>query len=396
MITLRTPKELQTIEMGLPSLHVSSWWIANYGAESWNELGKIPREDWVAYLRWFRDVLDLPVRNEKRLERIEPLNTGVHKLHLLEGDQKTCIFARKVILATGIQGGGEWHTPSFITETLPKQRYAHTSETIDYDSLKGKNIAILGGGASAFDNAQYALGRGVETVSVFMRRDEIPSVNPIRFMEQTGVVPRFSSLDDAAKYQIMSSFLLRNQPPTNDTFQRSAAWEGFSLHLGSPWTGVKDTDRGVAVTTPKGEFVFDFLVLSTGMLTDVNLRPELADVAPLIACWKDRYDAPEDQRNRLLDMHPYLGPGFQFTAKLETDADKLHGLFSFNYSALLSLGLSAAALTGLPHALPKLVQGVADQLFQDDQAAWMEDYLQYDDVEFVSEWSPDSKVRKQA
>ena len=70
------------------------------------------------------------------------------------------------------------------------------------------------------------------------------------------------------------------------------------------------------------------------------------------------------------------------------DAAFLHGIFAFNYSALVSLGLSASALTGLPYALPKLAEGVANQLFLDDSDAWLSDYLAFDEPEFSSEWTP--------
>ena len=45
-----------------------------------------------------------------------------------------------------IKGGGEWHIPDFIkTAGVPRSMYAHTSEAVDFDALKGKRIAILGG-----------------------------------------------------------------------------------------------------------------------------------------------------------------------------------------------------------------------------------------------------------
>ena len=67
-------------------------------------------------------------------------------------------------------------------------------------------------------------------------------------------------------------------------------------------------------------------------------------------------------------------------------ADRLHGLFAFNYSGLISLGLSASALSGLKQALPRLVGGVADQLFLDDQESILADYLAYDEPEFIGRW----------
>lgn len=385
MITLRTPKELLSIDCGVPSLTFREWWVAQHGEQGWRDIDKIPRQDWMAYLKWYRDVLDLPVRNETKVNRIVPVGGGEHELHLLTPSGPQTIKARKVVLATGIQGGGEWHTPDFVKEALPKSRYAHTSEDIDYEALKGRRVAILGGGASAFDNAQHALNRGVAKACVFMRREKMPRINPIRFMEKTGVVPRFLSLDDATKYEVISHFVRLNQPPTNDTFQRSASWPGFELHLGSPWLSVTDTADGVEVETPKGRFTYDFVVLSTGMLTDVKLRPELNDVAEYIARWSDRFDAPEDIRNPLLDIHPYLGDGFEYLPRTEAGGEKVHGLFAFNYSALMTHGLSASALTGLPYALPRLARGVADQLFLDERQTWLDDYLDYDDVEFVAE-----------
>ncbi|MDJ0921357.1 MAG: NAD(P)/FAD-dependent oxidoreductase [Henriciella sp.] len=389
MITLRTPKHLTSIDLGVPSLTFRAYWVAQHGQDSWDAIDKIPREDWLDYLKWYRDVLDLPIENNTKLKRVEPEAKGLYRLHLKGRDGDREVLARKVVLATGIQGGGEWHTPDFIKQSLPKSRYAHTSEAIDYAGMKGKKIAILGNGASSFDNAQHALKLGVGSVDVFVRRKVIPSVNPIRFMEQTGLVPRFAAMDDASKYEIITSFIKRSQPPTNDTFTRSAAWPNFSLHLGAPWDSVRETEDGVEVVTPQGTFTFDFLVLSTGLVTDHALRPELASVSDKIALWKDRYQAPDEARLPLLDAHPYLGAGFEFLPKTAEDADALYGLYAFNYSALVNFGLSAAALTGLGYAIPKLANSIANQLFLDDQAEWMQDYLAYSEPEFVSDWTPE-------
>ncbi len=292
------------------------------------------------------------------------------------------------MLATGIQGGGEWHVPSFVADALPRSAYAHTSERVDYRALSGRRIAILGGGASAFDNASTALDDGVAEAHVFVRRPALPRVNPIRFMEANGVIPRYPALSDAQKYEVMASFFDRNQPPTTDMFERAASHPGFRLHLGSPWTGVERTGDGIRVTTPKGTFTYDFLVLSTGLVTDPALRPELRLVADGIARWADHYAPPADVANPVLDAHPYLGPGFQFLPRRPEDVERLHGLFAFNYSALISHGLSAAALSGLKYALPRLVGGVADQLFLDDADAMLADYHAYAEPEFAGEWQP--------
>lgn len=395
MMTLRTPKELTSIDLGVPSLTFRSWWEAQHGAEGWASLGKIPRQEWMAYLRWYRRVLDLPVRNETRLEMIEPRG-GVHRLTVSGPQGRETLLARKVIMATGIQGGGQWHTPDFIREALPSTRYAHTSEAIDYSRLRDRRIGILGAGASSFDNAQDALGKGVAEAHVFVRRKSLPSVNPIRHMERWGLTGRFACLTDADKYRVMASFFARNQPPTNDTFERAARHPGFALHLGSPWLSVTETSDGVEVATPAGKFTFDFLVLSTGLITDPKLRPELSLIEADIARWRDRHAADDALANPLIDDHPYLGPAFQLTGRDDAGAARLHGLFAFNYSGLISLGLSASALSGLKYAIPRLVEGVANQLFRDDSHEALTAYFDYNEQEFVGVWPAQPAESKSA
>lgn len=139
MVTLRTPKHLTSIDLGIPSLTFRSWWEAQAGPEGWAAMDKIPRGEWMNYLRWYRQVLRLPVINEVKLKLIEPGEEGLHRLHIAgPGAPSGLLLARKVVLATGIQGGGEWHVPPLIAGNLPEHLYAHTSEAIDFSALKGK------------------------------------------------------------------------------------------------------------------------------------------------------------------------------------------------------------------------------------------------------------------
>ncbi|MET0238497.1 MAG: NAD(P)/FAD-dependent oxidoreductase [Sphingobium sp.] len=380
MITLRTPKHITSIDHGIPSLTFRAWYEAQFGADGWDALDKIPRGQWMQYLRWYRRVLDLPVVNDTRVTRIEPVGGGIYRVHT----NRDAYLARKVVLATGIQGGGNWHVPPMIEEALPPHLYAHTSGPVDYGALVGKRIAILGGGASAFDNAQFGLKAGVAQAHVFIRRKIFQRVNPIRHMEATGITGRYIGLSDAEKYRFMASFFSRNQPPTNDTFDRACALPGFFLHLGAPWLDVAQTPDGqVEVTTPHGSEIFDFVLLSTGLMTDPALRPELADVADEILRWRDRYDPPEDLRNAMIDDHPYLDAGFQYQGKTAEASARLRGLFAFNYSGLVSLGLSASALSGLKYALPRLVEGIVGDLFVEDAGPLLDEHIAYDEEEFT-------------
>jgi len=395
MMTLRTPKHLTAIDLGIPSLTFRSWWEAQHGAEGWEKVDKIPRGEWMNYLRWYRSVLKLPVVNDVKLKRIEPLERGLHRLQVEgAGIPSGRLLARKVVLATGIQGGGEWHVPPLIKNKLPSRLYAHTSERIDMEALKGKKIAILGGGASAYDNANFALMNGVAEAHVFVRRKEMPRINPIRQMEGSGMIERFPSLSDGDKYAVMSHFFKHNQPPTNDTYERAVSWPGFQLHLGAPWLDVEVVGEQAVVTTPQGKFAFDFLIISTGLITDPALREELRSVEKHIARWSDRYEAPAAVANSLLDAHPYLSPGFEFQSRDEEGIDRLHGLYSFNYSAMVSCGLSASALSGMRYAIPKIVSAIADSLFHDNREEILNNFYGYDEREFTGTWPKEAELAK--
>nr|WP_239530139.1 NAD(P)/FAD-dependent oxidoreductase [Sporolactobacillus spathodeae] len=388
MRTLRTPKDLTPIDFGIPSLTFRAWWEAQYGAESWHALDKIPRTDWMNYLKWYRKILNLPVHNEICLRLIEPEQNGIYTLHIEgKGAPAETLRARKVILATGVQGGGAWYVPDFIKEGLPKNLYAHTSEAIDFSKLKGKCLAILGGGASAFDNAAAALAQNVNEVHVFVRRKALGRINPIRQMEPSGLINHFHTLNDAEKYAVMARFFSLNQPPTTDMFNRAAAYPGFYLHLGAPWLNVCEKDGRAAIQTPHGRFTFDYLIISTGLRTDPALRPELRLIADHIVRWGDRYSAPEAIKSPMLDAHPYLSEGFAFQGKEEATNKMLRGIFSFTYAAMVSCGLSASALSAMKYSLPRVVRAITDQLFEDDKNSYLNSYFTYDVPEFQGQTS---------
>ena len=52
MEELRTPKVLNGMDFGCPSLSVQAWYTARHGAAAWAGLERIPRQAWAEYLRW--------------------------------------------------------------------------------------------------------------------------------------------------------------------------------------------------------------------------------------------------------------------------------------------------------------------------------------------------------
>ena len=134
MITLRTPKHVTGPDLGLPNLTIQAWYEAQHGEGSWDGMGLIPKETWAAYLAWYRQILELPVRAETRVLEVgwdEAEGQLWADVQSVTSGQRERLWARRIVLATGIEGSGQWSVPAFIREALPRERYAHTRDDID-------------------------------------------------------------------------------------------------------------------------------------------------------------------------------------------------------------------------------------------------------------------------
>ena len=101
MDTLRSPKQLAGPALGLPALTFRAWFEAQYGRDAWDALYKIPRTQWMDYLRWYRRVLDLQVRNDTTLVALRPRDDGLLALDVRGNGEAQTLLARHVVLATG-------------------------------------------------------------------------------------------------------------------------------------------------------------------------------------------------------------------------------------------------------------------------------------------------------
>jgi FAD-dependent urate hydroxylase len=156
MPTLRSPKFYTGPDLDIPSLTYQSWHEATFGADDWHNLGPIPRELWADYLVWFRRVTDVPVRNGREVVAIASVAGGLLAATVRGAAGIETLHARKIVLATGQEGMGDWTIPAPLRH-LPSWLCAHTAEPIDFEGLRGRQVAVIGAGASAFDNAATAL-----------------------------------------------------------------------------------------------------------------------------------------------------------------------------------------------------------------------------------------------
>ena len=180
MKTLRTWKTVTGPDLGIPCLTYQNWFEAQHGAEAFARLNKVARESWSDYLHWLRRVLALPVEVGTEMLGIEPLHTksggALLRVRVRDAVGERAILARHVVLAHGIEASGRWSMPPFV-ERLPSRVRAHAADTIDFAALAGRRVAVLGAGASAFDNAATALEAGAE-VHLFCRRPELSGSSP--------------------------------------------------------------------------------------------------------------------------------------------------------------------------------------------------------------------------
>jgi cation diffusion facilitator CzcD-associated flavoprotein CzcO len=387
MKTLRTPKHVSGPEAGIPALTPESWYRAKFGDATWESLGKIPRAQWQDYLIWLRKTIDPPVLNGVEVMDLEPLPTGITAIHyrdLASGDVRID-YARAVVLAPGIEATGAWAVPDMITTALPRSLFSHTADDIDFAALKGKKVAVLGGGASAFDNAAEALEAGAQ-VDLFVRRPALPPINPYRWMEFTGFLRHFPDLSDGLKWKFMQKIFRMNQPPPQDTYDRCAKWPSFTIHYNSPFTDLRHAGGRIDFTTPKGQFEADFLIVGTGMVVDFTARPELRRMAADIATWADRFD-PAKSDDYGLGQYPYLGDAFQFRGLTEAADAVLSRHYCYTFSAMVSQGCSAG-ISALKFGSERVVRGITRQLFTDDAESYLASLHAYDELELRPEAAP--------
>ena len=111
MRTLRSPKQWMGPALGVPSLTFQSWFEAQHGTAEWETLGKIPRLQWMDYLKWYRKILQLPVQSQSKVLSIAPEKKGLKVVLSNE-----TVLAHKVVLATGRSGFGGTGNPRIHPE----------------------------------------------------------------------------------------------------------------------------------------------------------------------------------------------------------------------------------------------------------------------------------------
>ena len=362
MHTLRTPKYLTGPDYGVATLTFRAWFEAQWGGEAWDALERIPTAKWMDYLRWFREVTGAQVRNGTEMTAIRGTPDGFVEIDLVGPEGSSSCVTRRLVLANGMDGGGLWYVPPLFTRGLPRTAWAHSSERIDFGRLRGARVAVLGAGAAAFDAAAAALDHGA-AVDLYHRRPALLRIEFRPWLEQAGFLAGFGDLDDARKWSVMRRLLGAGAPPPPSAIERVAGRTGFAVHAACGWRAVHHEGGQVRIDTDLGDRSADFVVFATGVRYELGLRPEFAALAPVAACWSDRFTPLPEESNEEVGRFPYLGPGFELTERSPGAAPWLSRIHLFNYAATASLGVTGSSGTGMKLGLRRLTSALVRALY---------------------------------
>ncbi|MGO3885869.1 MAG: FAD/NAD(P)-binding protein [Mycetocola sp.] len=388
MRTLRTSKDLHGPDAGLPAATFHRWFTAQYGQDAWDGLDLIPRTMWMDYLVWIRRVFALTVLNSTEVTDVTPSGS---LLTLTLRDTTTdatmgairTVTTRRLVICTGISGIGGAALPEWAS-SLPRELWRHSSDELPTGDLAGRRVAVLGAGASAFDNAATALEAGA-TVTQFARRRALPTVNGLRSLENRGVFRHFDALPDEDRLSIGRRSLSLSVPPPVHSVERCTAHADYSLRLGEGWRSVSERDGRAVVTLTSGESAeFDLLILATGFDVDLSRVEWLDSVRDGLATWADRAELGGHPADERLGRYPYLARGMAATARTAEAVPWAGHIFLFNQAALISAGPAAVGINTIATGSDAVVAELCRSLLAEDADRITAAYLA-DTVEPVSE-----------
>ncbi len=388
METLRSPKKLTGPALGFAALTFRAWFEAQFGLAAWDALDKIPRLQWMQYLRWYGRVMQLDVRNLHRLQAVSPRADGVVALQLQTPTGEQTVLARRVVLATGRDGLGGAQVPA-IAQSLPRHSWAHSSDAMDYGTLAGKRIGVIGAGSSAMDSAATALESGAERVDLLIRRQELPRINKGKGSGNPGLTNGHLHLPDEWKWRIRHYVNVQQTPPPTGSTRRVSKFANARFLFGAPIERIDVLPDGLRVITPRGVFHYDFLIFSTGFRIDWNQRPEFAAIAPHVRSWRARYMPPPGAEDAELSDSPDLGAAFEFQQKQPGSLPGLERVHCFCHAAVLTHGTLSGDIPAISDGAQRLAQGIASLFYGEDIEFHYRNTQAYAEPELVGdEWQP--------
>ncbi len=380
--TLRTPKQVTGgLEWGIANLHFSRWCSARYGEAYWQRIRYIPRLFWADYLDWYGKILDLPIQNDTNIQNItwnkEEQCFWLEAIHQGELERYK---ARFLVFATGMECAGGKNVPRLVSENLPEHCYHHTMDSIDFSAFAGKRIVVVGGGASAFDNALLMLKAGAQSVDIVVRRKSLTDLNRIRWSEWNGYHRHYIDLPDEKKWAYsLAEFRLGQLPPSH-TYYQAISQSRLTLYTDAAIKALSYQDREIVGTYGDSTLHHDAMVCGTGFVTSLDRQLELRSLAPHISRWQAHFTPAPGEEHAEMSQYPYLGKSLEFTPT-SSEHDYLRRCYYLSSGGALLSGFRAH-LSGLQFALPRVAYDIGRRLFIEHQDDIWDSFNAYDVKEY--------------
>jgi FAD-dependent urate hydroxylase len=371
---LRTPKSIPGPDCGNPLLTFRTWFRSAYSAREYASFEFIPLRYWQEYLAWFRRVLEIDTVNQVEITDLEW--EPAHRYFRARAGSAATFAARKVCLATGITATGRWTVPPELVGALPRELYCASWEEIPWPTLAGADVAVVGAGATGFDNAARALESGARSVTVIGRRP-FPKkdvyVELWRGRNDGGVFPdeadsppadqldallaHHVELPDADRRQLMAGLFRHGRSPANpDYLSRVRDVDRMTILEDWPVERIDhDPATGKARIRGNGEYRdFDRVVFATGPRGGIEHRPELRRVAARTLTWGDPPGELEQS------TYPKLTAHYQLQPKAGVVAEELGHIY-----CLAELVHATVGLQSVQHVVPKVAAHIAATLYRE-------------------------------
>jgi len=340
MPTLRTTMEAD-VSLGLSPLSMQRWWSTQnptpFGSED-----KLPTErvnDYLDFVReacalnhnidWSTELIDWQLGpghieltfKSTQSDQAQQNNEPLHQPHPIK------IKTRALILADGISGVSVPNIPAryqtlYTRENLKtgniipfrpmRQTQAalfHTQDDIPQSNLTGRDVLVIGGGASAYDAGIKASQQGASSVTLCQRGSQ-PIVN---FLIESGKLQQrfhcdpfaaFPSMKQDTQSKLLTKIAECRMPPPTHTVTKFDALSNTSRQTG---TEVQELsyEKGkfsVLLTGNPQAQAFDTIILGTGYKPSLSQKPLYAGKnIPLIS--KDTQQSPLSSKYYGLPQH---------------------------------------------------------------------------------------------
>lgn len=362
--TLRSAKCITGPDCQVPSLTCEKWYKAKYGPDAWDSITKVSVGLWAEYLLWLRETLDLPVYNNTKVYGIYwDEEESCFVLPCGEGER---LYARKVVLATGVQGSGNWMVPEEV-KVIPRKFWSTVYEKPDFKALKGKKVGILGSGSSAFDAASASIDYGAKEVHIFCRRPKLVNLYFAVWGKTMGFLDSFVNFSDAEKWKFVWKMFDFGQMPDPDVVGKVRKSKQAFIHYQQRVKNISVDSNALCLEMTDQIHQLDYLLVAIGSDTDLGARPELSNIFSHIATWRDVYKPPPAMQNDYLLSMPYLGRNFEFCEKNKGEAPYLKSIFCCNGGSMMSFALNiGVGLSGMKNTLNRHIEGIVQQLYHED------------------------------